>query len=95
MSIEIKKGGGNISPKMEERMNRQEGLIYAVVLVVVIMVVQLLVDSFRFSSITYKEYSEKLSSVEVTQKINKQLLEQNVNNQKIIIDLQKQILNKK
>ncbi len=95
MSIEIKKGGGSISPKIEERMNRQEGLIYAVVLVVVIMVVQLLIDSFRFSTTAYKEYSEKLGSIETTHQINKQLLEQNTKNQELILDLQKQIFNKK
>jgi len=96
MSIQIKKGNtGNIDSGMERRVDRHESIIYAVVIVVLFMLGQLLIDSFRFSTTTYKEYSQKTESVETTQKINQQLLEQNTRNQELIIELQKQILNKK
>lgn len=95
MSIQIKKGNtGNIDSGMEKRIDRHESIIYAVVIVVLFMLGQLLIDSFRFSSTTYKEYSQKIESVETTQKINQQLLEQNQKNQELIIELQKQLLQK-
>lgn len=96
MSIQIKKGNtGNIDSGMEKRVDRHESIIYAVVIVLLFMLGQLLIDSFRFSSTTYKEYSEKTASVEATQKINQQLLEQNAKNQQMIVDLQTQLLQKK
>jgi hypothetical protein len=58
------------------------------------MVAQVLIDSFRFSSITYTEYSEKLGAIETAQKINNQLLEENKKNQTLIFELHQQILNK-
>lgn len=96
MSIQIKKGNtGNIDSGMEKRVDRHESIIYAVVIVLLFMFGQLLIDSFRFSSATYKEYSAKTTSVEVTQKINQNLLEQNAKNQQMIIDLQTQLLQNK
>ncbi len=96
MSIQIKKGStGSIDSGMEKRVDRHESIIYAVIIVLLFMLAQLLIDSFRFSGVTYKEYSQKLDSVETSQKINNQFLEQNFENQKLILELQKQILNKK
>jgi small neutral amino acid transporter SnatA (MarC family) len=93
MTIQIKKGntGGIVSP-LERRINRHESIIYAVVIVILFMLGQLLIDSFRFSSATYKEYSGKTEALETIQTINQQLLEQNTENQEIIIDLQNKIL---
>ena len=58
------------------------------------MVATLVIDSFHINSATYKEYSQKIESVETTQKINQQLLQDNIRNQDLIIQLQQQILNK-
>jgi membrane-anchored glycerophosphoryl diester phosphodiesterase (GDPDase) len=69
--------------------------IAAVVLVCVLGFLQLLVAYFQFTSATYKEYSQKTESIESTQKINQELLNQNIKNQEIIIELEKQLLNKK
>ncbi len=66
------------------------GFVFVVTLIV--MTVTLLIDSFHFNSATYKEYSDKTQSLEVIQENNKLLLDQNKQNQQIIIDLQKQIL---
>lgn len=68
------------------------GFVFVVTLLV--MVVTLLVDSFHINSVTYKEYSQKTESVEMTQKANQELLDQNKQNQELIIELQKQILEK-
>ena len=76
------------------------GFVFVVTLIV--MTLTLLIDSFHYNSATYKEYSQKTESVETTQKTNEALLqqikdlaEQNKKNQEIIIELQKQLLNKK
>ena len=52
------------------------------------MVATLIMDSFHFNSATYKEYSEKVKSVDQTQKSNDILLKQNDLQQKQIIELQ-------
>ncbi|OGT07474.1 MAG: hypothetical protein A2X78_03215 [Gammaproteobacteria bacterium GWE2_37_16] len=67
------------------------GLLLSVVMVLLFMVATLVIDSFHFNSVTYKEYSQKENSIEQMQKINQELLEQNKKNQLIIIEQQKQI----
>ncbi|EKE15756.1 MAG: hypothetical protein ACD_11C00107G0009 [uncultured bacterium] len=57
-----------------------------------IYVTGIFLDQIRYNNAAYKEYSEKTESVEQTQKINQELLEQNKQNQETIIELQKQIL---
>lgn len=96
MSVQIKKGNtANIEPgQLEKRVDRHETILYAVVIILLFMLGQLLIDSFRFSSVIYKEYSQKIESVETTQEINQQLLEQNQKNQETIIEFQNQILEK-
>jgi membrane-anchored glycerophosphoryl diester phosphodiesterase (GDPDase) len=69
--------------------------VAAIVLVCVLGFLQLLVAYFQFSSATYKEYFQRNESIETTQKINQELLQQNKNNQELIIELQKQLLIKK
>ncbi len=95
MSIQIKKGyTGNLDSGVEKRVDRHETIIYAVVVVLILMLGQLLIDSFRFSGVVYKEYSEKIESIENTQRINQELLEENKKNQSSIIELQKRLLQK-
>ncbi len=71
------------------------GFIFVITLVV--MVATLLIDSFHINSATYKEYSQKTESVEMTQKTNEELLTQikelseQVKEDRVII---KQLLNK-
>ena len=77
--------------KLQEAIKKIEKMDYtllAVVIILLVMVATLVIDSFHFNSTTYKEYSEKTEAVEITQKINQQLLEQNTKNQQMIIDLQ-------
>ncbi|MEX2029269.1 MAG: hypothetical protein WD963_02190 [Candidatus Paceibacterota bacterium] len=68
------------------------GFVFVVTLI--IMVINILIDSSHFNSATYKEYSQKTESVENTQKINQELLDQNKKNQEVIIELHKQLLKK-
>lgn len=67
-------------------------ILLSVVVILVIMVATLLIDSFHINSATYKEYSQKTKSVEMIQEANEELLNQNRQNQSLIIELQKQIL---
>lgn len=69
-------------------------ILLSVVIILLVMVATLIIDSFHFNSATYKEYSDKTQSLESVQKSNNLLLEQNKQNQQIIIDQQKQILDK-
>ena len=73
------------------------GFVFVITLLV--MVITLLVDSFHFNSATYKEYSQKTESIEMTQKTNEDLLkqiqalsEQNKQNQEFILKQQNQII---
>ena len=62
-------------------------VIYAILVVVLLVFVQIIVDSFRFSSVTYKEYENRLEERSVLLSENKDLL-------KKILDNQEQILKK-
>lgn len=75
MNIHIKKGNtGSLGSGVEKRVDRHETIIHAVVIVLLFMLAQLVIDSFRFNTTIYREYSEKLKSVEDTQKVNEKLL---------------------
>jgi|SRR3989344_1328487 len=79
----------------DEKLKSISWLMVGVVIVCFLAFIQLVVDSFHVNNATYREYSQKTESVEATQKINQELLDQNIKNQEIIIELQKQLLNKK
>jgi hypothetical protein len=65
------------------------GFVFVITLIV--MVATLVVDSFHFNSATYKEYSQKTESFDSAQNTNKELLNQNIKNQQVIIEQEKQI----
>lgn len=69
-------------------------ILLTVVVILIVMVATLIIDSFHFNAATYKEYSDKTNSLESIQKSNKLLLEQNRQNQLLILDQQKQVLDK-
>lgn len=66
-------------------------VLFVAVLTMLFMVGGLLLEVWRFNSTVYKEYSEKIESLQSMQKSNEMLLEQNKQNQQIIIEQQKQI----
>jgi len=68
-------------------------IMAAIIVVFFLAFTQLIIDSFRFSSVTYKEYSGKIESLESVKMANEKLLEQNYVNQQLIIEQQQQILN--
>jgi hypothetical protein len=60
-------------------------VIYAILIVVLLVFVQIIIDSFRFSSASYKEYENRLEERSVFLSENKQLLEQMISNQEMIL----------
>lgn len=60
-------------------------VIYAILIVVLLVFVQIIIDSFRFSSVTYKEYENRLEERSVLLSENKDLLEQVIANQGLIL----------
>ena len=57
-----------------------------------IMVSTLVIDSLHINSATYREYSEKMQSIESMRESNNLLLQQNKDNQDKILKQQAQIL---
>jgi len=74
-------------------------ILLSVVIILLVMVATLVIDSFHINSAIYKEYSQKTESVETTQKTNEAMLKQiqeildrDKQNQQIILDQQKLII---
>lgn len=60
-------------------------IIYAILIVVLLVFVQIIVDSFRFSSVTYKEYENRLEERAILLSENKELLHKVIANQELIL----------
>ena len=86
---------GNIKKKLDDMKHIISSINIVVILsmiAIIVSVTGLFLDQMRYNNAAYKEYSQKTESVENTQKINRELLEQNKKNQEIIIEQQNQIL---
>jgi len=82
---------GEISKKFDLYIKFVVGILFVAVVTMLLMVGSLLLEAFHFNSATYKEYSERVQSVEQMQKSNDILLEQISSQEKQIIQLQQQI----
>jgi len=69
------------------------GILLVAVLTMIFMVSGLLLDAFHFNSATYKEYSDKLEINKEYRQGLEELLRENEENQKMIIEQQKKITN--
>ena len=90
---------GNISTvyskqETDKKFQDMHYVLTGVTVVILIMVATLIIDSFHINAATYKEYSEKINTLNFLKDSNKELLEQNKQNQELIIELQKQLLKK-
>lgn len=95
-------------PDVKNRFDKIDTILVTVVAAVVIALISIVIavfgiflDQMRYNNIAYKEYSQKIESVETVQKTNEALLKQvqdlsvqDKKNQELIIGLQKQILQK-
>lgn len=60
-------------------------ILLGVVLILIVMVATLIIDSFHINSVTYREYSEKIESLNI-------LKDQNRESQELILQQQEQII---
>lgn len=67
------------------------GILLIAVLTMLFMVGGLLLEAFHFNSATYREYLNKMTSTEITEKANQELLDQNKKNQELIIKQLEQV----
>lgn len=85
---------GAIESKFDFYIKIVVGILVVAVITMLFMVGGFLLDALHFNSAVYKEYSDKTKSLESFQESNNLLLEQNRQNQQLILDQQKQILDK-
>ena len=80
-----------------KHLNRQTNTIIAIfavaIVTLIVMVVGLLLDALHFNAAVYKEHSEKIDTLDQLQATNKNLQMKVQQDQQIITDRQKQILN--
>lgn len=69
-------------------------VIFIGFITMIFMVGGLLLDAWHFNSAVYKEYSDKINTLESVQKSNEMLLKENLQNQQNIKNLMEQILRK-
>lgn len=72
---------------IDSKFNYINIMIFTVVLILIVMVATLIIDSFHFNSVIYKEYSDKTETMDNLRKINQTLIEQNNQKDKTIINL--------
>lgn len=82
---------GAIAEKFDFYIKFVVGILCVAVVTMLLMVGGLLLDAWHFNSATYKEYSEKITTLEFLQKTNKELFDENKQNQKLILEQQEQI----
>lgn len=88
-----------ISPILQRKFERIEQILAGVgiavvmgLIAIIIAVVGLFLDQMRYNNAAYKEYSEKIESLEELKESNKMLLQQNSDYQELILEQQTQII---
>ena len=81
--IKIPEEGTLTTSEVKKRFDKIATILIAVVVAVVIALISITVavfgiflDQMRYNNAAYKEYSEKIKSIEITQKTNEILLKQ-------------------
>jgi large-conductance mechanosensitive channel len=101
--INIPENAALTSTEVKNRFDKIDKILVTVVVAVVIALISIIIavigvflDQMRFNNVTYREYSQKAESIEVTQKTNEallthiqELLEQNKQDREIIRQLLK------
>ena len=95
----ISEGNLGFQKTVKERFEKIDSILFGVItavvvslVAVVIAVVGLFMDQMRYNNAAYKEYSEKIQTLDSVRKSNSVLLEQNKKNQELIIKQQNQLL---
>lgn len=101
----IREGNIGFQKDVKRRFEKIDNILFGVItavvvslVAVVISVIGLFMDQMRYNNAAYKEYSEKIQTLDSVRDSNSELLQQNKQNQELIIQQQNQImelLNKK
>lgn len=76
---------GKAKEYTDQKYVHTQTIIYAVLIVVILVFVQIIIDSFRFSSVVYREYENRIEERSVLLNENKQILNDiNKNQEKIL-----------
>jgi len=88
-----------MTPEVKNRFDKIDTILIAVIVAVVLALIAIIVsvfgiflDQMRYNNVAYKEYSEKMGTLESLRTENQDLLNQNKQNQELIIKQQDQIL---
>lgn len=81
--VSISEGTLGFQKKVEGRFEKIDNILFGIIasvvvscVAVVVAVIGLFLDQMRYNNVAYKEYSQKIESVEVIQKTNEALLKQ-------------------
>lgn len=93
----LTKGEGSLSATelknyVDKKFDSVNAVLLGVVVILLVMVATLIIDSFHINSATYREYSEKIDTLNSLKDENASLSEQNIKNQELIIQQQVEIL---
>lgn len=101
-SIKIPESGAQVTgmpAEVKNRFDKIDTILMAVVLAVVMALISIVIavtgiflDQMRYNNAAYKEYSEKIQTLDSLKNSNSELLDQNKQNQELILKQQKQIL---
>jgi len=80
-----------ISKKFDFYIKIVIGVLIVAVITMLLMVGGLMLDAWHFNSAVYREYSEKIQTLDTLQESNGNLLESNLQNQELIMKQQQQI----
>lgn len=86
---------GVIKKKFEKIDQILFGIMLAVVLslvAIIVSVIALFLDQMRYNNAAYREYSEKIQTLDSAKETNNELFQQNKQNQELILKQQDQIL---
>lgn len=84
---------------VKKRFEKIDQILFSITIVVVLSLVAIIVsviglflDQMRYNNMAYREYSEKIQTLDSVRDINNELLQQNKQNQELILKQQNQIL---
>lgn len=95
----ISPGKEGLNSDLKNRLDKIDQVLYGIMLAVVLSLVAIIVsviglflDQMRFNNAAYREYSEKIQTIDSMKEINNELLRQNKQNQELILIQQNQML---
>lgn len=99
ITIPDNKGEIGMTPEVKDRFNKIDNILIAVVasvlvssIAVIVSMIGIFLDQMRYNNAAYKEYSEKIDTLNSEKKIYDEILKQNKDNQELILKNESEIL---